>query len=211
MALKIATVFEELAPIRRNPRFFPYRVGRYINSKSRGRLDNLLRHRPLQQLFGAVSRQSQQQSSLHRELALSGIVVAPITESEARELFLGFYGVAPRYTRTGEWTNTGLDPPANFWHRDNESPMSMKLFTYLNHVGPNNGPHQYGIGSHLDRLKRYEGEQPKGRVLTVTGEAGTTFLEVPHGLHRSTAVREGKRAVRAVHLSYHWKPDMERL
>jgi hypothetical protein len=199
--LKIATVFEELAPIirQRSLRHFVYRVGRLFNAKSKGRLDNLFRRGSLQQ-FG-----------LHRELALSGIVVAPMTESEAKDAFLGFYGVPPRYWCATEWTNTGLDPPANFWHRDNESPMTMKLFTYLNDVGPNNGPHQYAIGSHLDRLKCYEGEQPRGEVLTVTGATGTTFMEVSHGLHRSTAVREGERAVRQVVLSYHWEPGMERL
>lgn len=203
--MSILAAFDDFiaAPIRqRSFRFFLFRLGRKLNAATKGRFDNLFRRKAAHA----------EPSPALSELTKSGIVVAPIDEDQARQLFVLYYGVSPRYRRIQEWTNVAtVDPPANFWHRDNESPMTMKLFTYLNNVGDDNGPHQYQAGSHDDPVKNYAHGDPQDRIVTVTGKAGTTFLEIPHGYHRSTTVKKGERVVRQVFYSYHWEPGMERI
>lgn len=196
---KLKTVVHEflIKPIEKGEwRQIPYRLGRKLNDLTSGRWDDCWRN-----------------GHGTSVLAWDGIIF-PKVSLRWEDLFKEHYGVFPRYYKIVEWTNYPSSPTqGDFWHRDNESSMTMKVFTYLNDVGPKQGPHQYLIASHRDIVKSYRPDQPipTDRILTVLGPAGTTFVEIPHGLHRSTPVKEGERKVRQVFFSYYWRPDTERI
>jgi Phytanoyl-CoA dioxygenase (PhyH) len=202
-------------PVRtRSLSLFVYRVGRLLNDVSKGRTDAIMRWwyaRPITEDEALI-------------LDRDGILVKnwskdyPDRDAFCRSLFKTYYGVSPRYSVDHSWTSTPSQQPSEArWHRDNTSAMTLNTFTYLCDVGEQNGPHQYQRGSHRDSNKRFaprdnlQTPQNPDSLLTVTGPAGTTFIDVSHGLHRATHVQQGQRITAQVRYSYHAIPDSGKL
>jgi hypothetical protein len=191
-----------------------YRVERWLNEASKGRWDDIVRRlyaRPI------TDREA---LALDRDGILVMNWPRDYAERDAfcRNLFKAYYGVSPRYRADHSWTSTpSHQPTAAEWHRDNTSAMTLNTFTYLCDVGERNGPHQYQRGTHRDSPKRFapranaQTPQNPETLLTVTGPAGTTFIDVSHGLHRATHAQEGQRITAEVLYSYHPFPDSRKL
>lgn len=100
------------------------------------------------------------------------------------------------------------------FHHDRDDFRCLKLFVYLTDVTETTGPHQFVDGTHdaemmqamsdyppsfwtwLDRSHRKtEGEMREwfGPPRTITGPAGSTFLEDTRGLHRGAPPLSGPR------------------
>lgn len=198
----------------RSPWLFVYRLGRLLNDVTRGRFDDLIRWRyshPIADPQALILDQD-------------GILIKnwPVNYAErdafCQTLFEAYYGVAPRYRAYHSWTSTPAAQPTEArWHRDNTSAMTLNTFTYLCDVGEQNGPHQYQRGTHRDRLKRFTPsdnlKQPENSeaVVTVCGAAGTTFIDISHGLHRATHAQTGQRITAEVLYSYHAFPDCQKI
>ena len=202
-------------PVRtRSPWLFWYRLTRLLNDASRGRWDDLVRRwysRPITDPQALI-------------LDKDGILVKnwpkDYAERDAfcQQLFNAYYGVRPRYRAYHQWVSTPAQQPTEArWHRDNTSAMTLNTFTYLCDVGEQNGPHQYQRGTHRDRPKRFKptdnAQHPENSkaVVTVCGAAGTTFIDVSHGLHRATQAQAGQRITAEVLYSYHAFPDCQKI
>jgi hypothetical protein len=103
---------------------------------------------------------------------------------------------------TWSHASPGRLPDVQHFHRDVESPRFVKVFTYLTDVGPDDGPHRYLAGSHRGagrlRLRPYDGDAlarqlGDGALRTITGPAGTRFIEDTWGVHQGEPVRRGPR------------------
>jgi hypothetical protein len=202
-------------PLRtRSLSLFAYRVERLLNNATKGRSDDVIRWwhaRPIVESDALV-------------LDRDGILVKnwpkdyPERDTLCRDLFKAYYGAAPRYRADHSWVSTPAQQPTEIrWHRDNTSAMTLNTFTYLCDVGEQNGPHQYQRGTHRNRKKRFapsanlQTPQNPDSVLTVIGPAGTTFIDVSHGLHRATHARQGQRITAEVLYSYHAFPGSRKL
>lgn len=93
------------------------------------------------------------------------------------------------------WSMPGRGKPehAEMFHRDVDDLRFVMLFVYLTDVTADSGPHIFVRGSHkseeLSERIRYSDESVeavfgKNDILTLTGPAGTMFLENTFGLHR---------------------------
>jgi hypothetical protein len=117
-----------------------------------------------------------------------------------------------------------VDIPAENFHRDRDCFRFIKLFAYLNDVDTTAGPHQYVQCSHspealqefqrakgmnIDLPRLFEGNSRNlklaeieslfgANVLTITGAAGTAFLEDTYGLHRGTRPTTSPREIFSV-------------
>ena len=111
------------------------------------------------------------------------------------------------------WTKAGTGPSETFYddmfHRDVADYKFLKLFVYLNDVGPNNGAHCFVRGSHLfkklTQRRTFSDEEinrnfSKEDQLILTGKSGCGFLEDTWGLHRSLPCTQGERLV--LHIMY---------
>lgn len=111
------------------------------------------------------------------------------------------------------------ETPSSDWHFDKGSISFVKMFIYLNDVGPETGPHGFVAGSHdagqvrqalerrlsndpqlvefmLDK-QRWTDEEVDGffpdAQIHHCGPAGTAILEDTRGFHRATPVVKGHR------------------
>ena len=117
-----------------------------------------------------------------------------------------------------------VDIPAENFHRDRACFKFVKLFIYLNDVGANAGPHQYVQTSHnpealqgflkskgmnIDLTRLFEGNSRNlklaeiesifgSNILTITGPAGSAFLEDTYGFHRGTRPTTSSRMIFSV-------------
>jgi hypothetical protein len=117
-----------------------------------------------------------------------------------------------------------VDVPAESFHRDRDCFRFVKMFVYLSDVDSNSGPHQFVQLSHnpdvlqayfrskginVDFPRLFEGnsrnlnlaeiEKIFGvNILTITGAAGSTFLEDTYGLHRGTRPTSSSRMIFSV-------------
>ncbi|MDB5964479.1 MAG: uncharacterized protein JWQ72_979 [Polaromonas sp.] len=90
----------------------------------------------------------------------------------------------------------------DIYHRDADDLRFVKMFVYLTDTSLDSGAHRFVLGSHLDDLfirrgaiadSDVESAYPAGRMLTVTGAAGTAFLEETWGIHRALLATQGRR------------------
>ena len=94
------------------------------------------------------------------------------------------------------------------FHFDLDDWKQLKFFFYLTDVDTRAGPHLYARGSHARRPLSRQFTLFKGTsdaevvslygadaIQTVTGSAGSGFVEDPFGYHTGTAVQEGRRLV----------------
>jgi hypothetical protein len=94
----------------------------------------------------------------------------------------------------------------DLFHFDLDDWRALKFFFYLTDVGIDDGPHVYVRGSHRSRPLGDQFIPFKGRsaqfiaarhtpasVTTVTGLAGTGFVEDPYGYHTGRSVKSRAR------------------
>jgi hypothetical protein len=111
------------------------------------------------------------------------------------------------------WSMPGRGRPehAEMFHRDVDDLRFVKLFVYLTDVTIESGPHMFVRGSHksedLSERIRYSDEVvqdafPQQDILTLTGSAGTMFLENTFGLHRGVPPSQEPRLIFQVLYSF---------
>lgn len=92
----------------------------------------------------------------------------------------------------------------DIYHRDADDLRFVKLFVYLTDTSLTSGAHRFVLGSHADdrfvrrgpiRDEDVEAAYPESAMLTVTGSAGTGFLEETWGIHRAMLATEGRRLI----------------
>jgi hypothetical protein len=95
----------------------------------------------------------------------------------------------------------------DIYHRDVDDLRFVKLFLYLTDTDLHSGAHRFVLGSHNDeRFTRrgpindadVEGAYSPDKLLTVTGTAGTSFLEETWGIHRALLATQGRRLIFSV-------------
>lgn len=123
-----------------------------------------------------------------------------------------YLGMWPQLHAIGSWYNFPVDQDmkaSQLWHRDPEDLKTVKVFIYLDDVGPNQGPFTYIPGSHplgadctLQPVHKHprrvlddemQTAFPKSRWLDCTGKAGTMIIADTVGFHRGGHVKEGHR------------------
>lgn len=105
-------------------------------------------------------------------------------------------GAKPTISYMAAWWSMpgrGKAEHAEMFHRDVDDLRFVKLFVYLTDVTADSGPHMFVRGSHkseeLSARIRYTDDDvesvfDKNDILSLTGPAGTMFLENTFGLHR---------------------------
>ena len=139
----------------------------------------------------------------------------------------GHLRVQPRISRFGIFVNRPVESyrgemhVAKHWHIDSHDLICLKLFIYLNDVGPENGAFQYIKGTHVGGAKRskvarvptYSSTElmkkffPEDEWTYASGTAGSALFAQTSGLHRGGRVVEGERvAIYAEYAGYHqWR------
>jgi hypothetical protein len=122
---------------------------------------------------------------------------------------------APIQTQSNCWWSTNnstdkkeISSSAQMFHQDFTFVKFIKVFIYLNNVGPQNGPHVYVPGStHLknsDLPKNYKASQRISdkdifekfeNVKEMVGEQGTILFEDTTGFHKGKPVETGHRVI----------------
>ena len=116
-----------------------------------------------------------------------------------------FLGCSPTLSHIGAyWSFPGPDAPfqEQFFHRDLDDIKFVKLFVYLTDISAEDGPHVFVARSHrsgaLGQIRRYQDAEVEavfGRepITSITGKAGTSFLENTFGFHKGELPRRGRR------------------
>jgi hypothetical protein len=124
-----------------------------------------------------------------------------------------YLGCKPTISNLSVWWSLPADgtaQEAENYHRDVDDWRFVKLFVYLNDVGPGGGPHCFVRGSHRSwrfvRKRRLTDEQvaavfPREDMLEIGGKAGDAFLEDTFGLHKGQPPRTQRRLLFQVEYS----------
>lgn len=123
-----------------------------------------------------------------------------------------YMGMWPQLHAVGSWLNFPVDQDAKasqLWHRDPEDLKTVKVFIYLDDVGPKQGPFSFITASHpfsedcnqtpphADPRRVLDQEMmttfPTDRWIECTGPAGTMIIADTVGYHRGGYIREGHR------------------
>lgn len=119
-------------------------------------------------------------------------------------------GCQPTLASVESWWTFGENNPQgqpgadDIFHRDVDDLRFVKLFVYLTDTRIDNGAHCYVLKSHHSELLTRRGPITDAEVqqafdgkdiLTVTGPAGTAFLEETWGIHRPLMARSGRRLI----------------
>ena len=122
-------------------------------------------------------------------------------------------GARPTLASAEAWWTFGENNVAakhafdDIYHRDADDLRFVKMFVYLTDTGLASGAHRFVLGSHADDLFIRRGairdtdvdtSYPPEKMLTVTGSAGTAFLEETWGIHRALLATEGRRLIFSV-------------
>jgi hypothetical protein len=130
------------------------------------------------------------------------------------EIVATYLGMWPRLHAVGAWLNFATDQDAKeaqLWHRDPEDMKMIKVFIYLDDVGPENGPFCYipkthpfspGAGTipiHRDKKRILDSEMlgviPKDCWIACTGPANTMIIADTVGYHRGGKPTSGTRVL----------------
>ena len=128
------------------------------------------------------------------------------------EIVAAYFGMWPCLHAIGAWLNfptVNEAKNAQLWHRDPEDLKLIKVFIYLNDIGPENGPfcyiprsHPFSSGarkipSHRDDKRILDDEMitvfPRETWVEYTGPANTMIIADTVGFHRGGKVQEGTR------------------
>ncbi len=128
------------------------------------------------------------------------------------ECVAGYMGMWPMLHAVGSWLNFPTFQEAKYsqlWHRDPEDLKTLKVFIYLDAVGPENGPFTYipktqpfGVDCRIEPQHEHarrvlDGEMdralPEDRWVKCTGAARTMIMADTVGFHRGGNVQEGSR------------------
>lgn len=132
---------------------------------------------------------------------LSTVVACPglleaINAPDILSIAAGYVGCKPTISSLGvRWSfpEAREREGTQLFHRDPDDWRFLKLFVYLTDVGPDAGPHVFVCGSHETaarlRARPYgraalERKFGAGRIRTITGPLGTSFMADTHGIHR---------------------------
>ena len=135
------------------------------------------------------------------ELANSPLVLDAVTRVLGARPTIGWF---QSWWTLGENHEPGKSHYDDVYHRDVDDLRFVKLFAYLTDTGLQTGAHSFVRGSHrsptLTRRGPISDEQvraafPPEDILTITGEAGTVFLENTWGIHRPLMATEGRRLI----------------
>jgi hypothetical protein len=120
----------------------------------------------------------------------------------------GMLGAKPTISYMTAWwslpAGDGTAQHAERFHRDVDDWRFVKLFCYLTDVDETAGPHVFVRGSHkinkLTEIRRFSDEEVssafgKGRIVRITGPAGTCFLENTYGIHRGVPPMKAPRLI----------------
>jgi hypothetical protein len=106
------------------------------------------------------------------------------------------------------------------FHRDFDSIGGFKVFFYLTDVGPEQGPHEYIIGSHTERKIETGAAIPddllwhqyeRNIACVITGPAGTSFVADTFGIHRGQLPTFGKRLLLSAQYNINVSPHGPKL
>lgn len=129
-------------------------------------------------------------------------------------------GAMPNIVDINMWrsrVNPGSPEIAQVFHRDMDDWRACKLFVYMTDVGPDNGPHQFMVGTHRADFFEKRGlppdvfflgagrgvkVEPKFPYLEITGPAGTAWLGNTYAYHRGKPPVSGERVVYQVCYGY---------
>jgi len=126
-----------------------------------------------------------------------------------------YLGCAPVHVQTNLWFSfptvkdkNNLSTNAQMYHQDKEFVKFIKVFIYLSDVGPDNGPHGYVVGSHVDeahthgygfgeRILDEDVERLYGadRVKSLVAPAGTITFGDTSCVHKGVPVEAGHRVM----------------
>jgi hypothetical protein len=126
-----------------------------------------------------------------------------------------YLGCAPVHVQTNLWFSfptvkdkNNLSTNAQMYHQDKEFVKFIKVFIYLSGVGPDNGPHGYVVGSHVDeahihgygfgeRILDEDVERLYGadRVKSLVAPAGTITFGDTSCVHKGVPVEAGHRVM----------------
>ncbi len=133
-----------------------------------------------------------------------------------------YFGCPPLLSNLRAWWSfVGDGQGDQVFHRDIPSIKFCKFFIYLTDVGPADGPHQFIVGSHrFDHIKARLAKEGTSKdleqffatvdqkvddgliskflsddLVTITGPAGTTFLEDTYGIHKAVPPTGGSRLI----------------
>ncbi|WP_194273729.1 MULTISPECIES: phytanoyl-CoA dioxygenase family protein [Rhizobium] len=124
-----------------------------------------------------------------------------------------YLGCAPVHVQTNLWFSfptlkdkNNLSTNAQMYHQDKEFTKFIKVFIYLSDVGPDNGPHAYIVGSHIDEahthgfkfsdripdedITKYYAPE---RIRSLVGPAGTITFGDTSCVHKGVPVEAGYR------------------
>lgn len=129
-------------------------------------------------------------------------------DEKVLELVENFLGARPTLSAIRVWWScpsiSGMPEHAEQFHRDIDDLRFIKLFVYLSDVDECHGPHIFVKGSHkreiLTKLGRYSDVEVADQfgqenIVSFTGKAGTSFLEVTYGMHKGVPPTAGPRLV----------------
>lgn len=134
-------------------------------------------------------------------LANSPLILDAVTRVLGARPTIGWF---ESWWTLGEHYVPGLQHYDDIYHRDVDDLRFVKLFVYLTDTGASNGAHSFVRGSHRSDAFTRRGPITDQQVqdtfapediLTITGKAGTVFLENTWGIHRPLMATEGRRLI----------------
>lgn len=143
----------------------------------------------------------------HEDVVRAPRLLALANRPDILALVERFLGCRPTIAYLAAWWSypTGLAAQqAENFHRDVDDWRFVKLFVYLTDVDEAHGPHVYVRNSadaaEARAIRRFTDEEvrehfPPENIVSMTGEAGTAFLENTYGMHKGQPVREGHRLI----------------
>ena len=130
-------------------------------------------------------------------------------------MVMKYLGCAPVHVQTNIWFSfptvkdkNNLSTNAQMYHQDKEFVKFIKVFIYLSDVGPDNGPHGYVVGSHVDEAHTHGygfGQRildedvarlyGADRVKSLVAPAGTITFGDTSCVHKGVPVEAGHRVM----------------
>lgn len=142
----------------------------------------------------------------HTDVVKSPIVQKLLTDQFILTVAQNYLGSKPIAVQTNFWVSREGDTDnTQQWHQDHDDVKFLKVFIYLNDVTPENGSHNYVVGS-INNPKPTENYYRSTRVsdekiralygnssIEISGKKGTIIFEDTNGFHKGGLVQKGCR------------------